>query len=379
MNLGGGYFSGKRLLRIRYESETGKKWPDRIWIKMITKLIEYKGVIDLPLRQRRLGLELNDTLLKLVEVSQKKKQIRVEQVVSHPLPSVWNRDGVFIEQEELTQSVKEALTGRRFSTRKVHVALNSRHVMIQHKQVPIMKKRQLPRYLKEHILPTCNLPFTDPMLNYLCLEQDQIAGTQNLLLVMVSKSYIETLIKIIEQCGLQPVWIDLSSLSLFRWLSYVNSKQPMSTKLLTLNFSVTGVELSLFKDGDLQEVSYIPLQMAAHRHGEDHPQPDPLKPILLESSEVESYGKALLLELQKQLQAWEEAYGWKPQHWLCTGEGIDFSLLQTVLTTEEIKVTTSDLPEELLSNSLQESASRWIGASLSVPIGLLLDGKVQMI
>lgn len=333
----------------------------------------------MPLWQKKLGLELNDTLLKLVEVSQKKKQIRVEQFVSHPLPSVWNRDGVFIEQEELTQSVKEALAGRSFSTRKVHVALNSRHVVIQHKQVPIMKKRQLPRYLKEHVLPSCDLPFSDPMLNYLCMEQDQVAGNQNLLLVMVSKNYIETLIQIIEQCGLEPIWIDLSSLALYRWLSYVSLEQPLSTQLLTLHFSVNGVELSWFNNGDLQGVSFVPLQMSEYRQGEDHPQPDPLKPILLDSSEVESYGQALLPELQKRLKAWNKLYGWKPQQWVCTGEGVDFSLLQTVLATEEeIKVTTSHLPEMLLSNTLQESASRWIGSSLSVPIGLLLDGKVQM-
>lgn len=327
-----------------------------------------------PFRRKMLGLELNDTLLKLVELHKQGRKVRLEQMVAHPLPSVWSKDGEFIEQEALIQSVREALLGRRFATRKVHLALNSRHVTVQRKRVPILSERRLKKWIQKQIIPSLPLPYTEVVFDYIRLDKHEIEQEQDLLLIVASKNYVETLAKIIEYSGLEPISLDLSSLGLYRWLSY--NADILPTQLLTLHFSVNGVECSWFKDGDLQAVSFLSLEMSTFRDGPDHPHPDPLKPILLSEEEVERYGKELLPLVNEQVEQWKKKLGWEPTQWILTGDGIDFPLLQKWLVQQTgDKVMHGTTPHEILSPALQVRVSRWLGSAMSVPIGLLLHGR----
>jgi type IV pilus assembly protein PilM len=328
----------------------------------------------LPFRRKALGLELNDTLLKLAEVYTAGRKVRLDQVVAHPLPSVWSKDGEFVEQEELVQSVREALLGRRFATRKVHLALSSRHVLIRRERVPIMGRRRLRKWVKEKMIPNLNLPYEETVFDLIPLEKHELEKEQDVMLVIASKKYVETFVNIIEWCGLEPVSLDLSSLALYRWLQF--SKERLSTRLLTLHLSVTGAELACFKDGDIQDAHFLPLSMPSFRIGPDHPQTDPLKPILLDEQEVKEYGNRLLSGVNEKLAEWKSRYSWSPDQWVLTGDGIDFQLLNQWLSKEtSAKVESGATPHDILSPLLQERMSRWIGLSMSVPVGLLLNGR----
>ncbi|SEN34208.1 type IV pilus biogenesis protein PilM [Lihuaxuella thermophila] len=328
----------------------------------------------MPFRRKALGLELNDTLLKLAEVHTSGRKVRLDQVVAHPLPSVWSKDGEFIEQEELVQSVREALLGRKFSTRKVHLALSSRHVLIRRERVPLMGRRRLRKWVKEQLIPNLPLSYEEAVFDSIPLEKHELENEQDVMFVIASKKYVETFLKIIEWCGLEPVSLDLTSLALYRWLRFSTERLP--SRLLTLHLSMTGVELACFKDGDMQDAHFSPLSMPPFRIGPDHPQTDPLKPILLNEQEVSAYGQQLLSEVNQKLAEWESAYSWSPDQWVLTGDGIDFTLLNRWLSKEtSAKVESGPTPQDILSPFLQERVSRWIGLSMSVPVGLLLNGR----
>ncbi|MBA4496148.1 pilus assembly protein PilM [Paenactinomyces guangxiensis] len=328
----------------------------------------------MPFRRRMLGLELNDTLLKLVEVQSVRRKVRLNQVVAHPLPSVWSKDGEFIEKEELVQSVREALLGRRFATRKVHMAINSRHVLVQRERVPQLGKRRLRRWIKEKVIPELGFSDEEVVFDFILLDKHELEEERDLLLVAASKEYVDTLLKIIEWCGLEPVSLELSSLGLYRWLRF--STEKLSSQLITLHLSLTGVELSWFKDGDIQDITFLPLSMPSYRIGPDHPQTDPLKPILMVEKEIEQYGQQLLAAVNEKLAIWKDQHRITPGQWILTGDGIDFSMLKDWLSKQiDGKVEIGPPPENILSSTLQERVTRWLGSSMSVPIGLLLNGR----
>ncbi len=323
-------------------------------------------------RKALLGVELSDSLFKLVELQRKRRKVRINQMVVHPLPPKWMQNGKITDPEELVSAIREALLGRRFRTRKVHLAINSNHTVIQQIKVPEMRKRKLHKMLQREVIPEMELPFTDPLFDFHCYGEVWEEGAlQDALIVTASHSHIQSLIETIEECGLEPICIDLVPLANMRWL---RSCREIPRQLIVAHLTKTGVEISYYEHEVLSRTRYIPLNMALFKEKPDCPFPDPLTPVLKEAAEIERYGKSLLTELDQELDAYSRE-GIFPTECVLTGEGLDFLQLQTWLAENvTFDVTIGPSIKNILSPSLQEKVSRWLGPSLSVPVGLVLEG-----
>ena len=86
-----------------------------------------------------LGMEMNDSLFKLVEMKKGLRRTRLTQYVVHPLLPVWQEERTAVDREELIQSIRDALLGRRFRTRRVHLTLSNRHVITGVWNIPEMR------------------------------------------------------------------------------------------------------------------------------------------------------------------------------------------------------------------------------------------------
>lgn len=323
-----------------------------------------------------LGIELSDSLFKLVELQRKGRKVRINQMVVHPLPPKWMKNGTIAEPDELVSAIREALMGRRFRTRKVQLAINSNHTVIQQIKVPEMRKRKLRKMLQREVIPEMELPFTDPLFDFYCYGEVWEEGAlQDALIVTASRSYIQSLVETIEECGLEPIGIDLVPLANLRWLRFCQEEFPR--QFIVAHLTKTGVEISCFEHEVLSKTRYIPLNMTLFKEKPDCPFPDPLTPVLKEAAEIERYGKSLLTELDQELDAYSRE-GIFPTECVLTGEGLDFSQLQTWLAENvTFDVTIGPSIKNILSPSLQEKVSRWLGPSLSVPVGLVLEGREQ--
>ena len=126
------------------------------------------------------------------------------------------------------------------------------------------------------------------------------------------------------------------------------------------------------------ETRSISLSMEPFVEGERLRDP-PGAPLLKEEEEVRRYGEALSVALREVLASFRERAGWLPKEWVLTGEGVDFTLLRDRLKPEEgVSVTISPFPGELLAEGLRERIPPSLGPSLSVPIGLWLDGGMSV-
>ena len=92
-----------------------------------------------------LGLELTDSLFKLVEIKRGFRRIRLTQYVVHPVLPMEERSAS--DREEWIQSVREALNGRRFRTRHVHLALGNRQVVTGIWKLPEMREARMRRWI----------------------------------------------------------------------------------------------------------------------------------------------------------------------------------------------------------------------------------------
>ncbi|SDX42879.1 Tfp pilus assembly protein, ATPase PilM [Marininema mesophilum] len=323
-----------------------------------------------------MGIELSDSLFKLVEIRQGFRRTHLTQYVAHPLLPVWSGKRELDEREELIQSIQDALLGRRFRTRKVHLSLSNRHVVTGVWYVPEMRAGRMRRWIESKVFSDWELPFDDPIFDFKTIGHVWSDGDQQeVLVVATSRRYVEEMTDLIRWCGLDPVSVGLSSLDLQRWVDFSGETSPH--RWATLTISRTGVEVSLFFQGVLQGGSYMPLSMVSCLQDvPDRPTIDPLAPMLTREDQVSSYGKALVGVLKRVEPEWLRKELWQSsRNWMISGEGVDFDLLLLHLQMKDgPSVYLGPSPDDLLSDEMSLKASRWLGNALSVPLGAALTG-----
>ncbi|MBA4602791.1 type IV pilus biogenesis protein PilM [Thermoactinomyces mirandus] len=321
-----------------------------------------------------IGIELSPSFFKLAEVKKRRNKMWLYQYVVHPLPSIWSWESSIWEREEFIQSVQEALLGRDLHTKRVHVAINSKYVIYKRVMVPEMRKRKYRSWLREYLLPVLDLPFSDPVFDYHLINHVWVDGDeQEVLLAITSSSYIDVLTKCLHYCGLDPVHIDLAPLGLYRWLNHIEDLS--SSPFILLYLSKNEGEISYFIDGMFQGAHMIELPMTPCLVGKDRPYPDPLTPVLKTEEEVSCYGQALMeIVFEGIPDDLKKIFSCPNTRYILAGEGIDLSLLENwLIQNHSMKVKLAPPAEMVMTDNLRERASRWIGNSLSVPLGLMMD------
>ncbi|TCW39185.1 type IV pilus biogenesis protein PilM [Laceyella sacchari] len=327
----------------------------------------------------QIGIELSASFFKLVEVKKRRKSMELQQMVVHPLPSIWAREPYFLEREELIQTIQEALLGRRLHTERVRIGINCREVIFKRLMVPEMRKRQYRTYIKEQLIPLLELPFPDPVFDYQLIDHVWADGDrQEIMLALMSRSYRDALVRCFRFCGLDPVQIDIAPFCLYRWTNaYRGLTAPQS---LILQISKLGVEASFFSDNQLIDTQVFSLPVADYMEGEDRPHPNPLHPLLESEEEINAYGEALLAKLYGLMDEKKQRMFACPQaEWVLAGEGLDMFLLEQWLEQNQLaKVTQAPAAELVMSEALKEKALRFVGSSLAVPLGLMVGEKEGM-
>lgn len=324
-----------------------------------------------------LGVELTDSLFKLVEVKKGLRRTRLTQYVVHPLLPVWQEESTSADREELIQSIRDALHSRRLRTRRVHLTLGSQQVVTGVWSLPEMRLSRMQRWIEKKVIPEWDLPFDDPHFDYQPIGRIwQEGDNQEVMVAVTSRSHVEQLVDLIGCCGLEPVSIDLAAHSLQCWVDY--SDHSTLPRWVALHVSREGVEVNLFYQGVLQGGMYLPLEMDPFAE-RIRPRMDPLSPSLTEPDQIADYGKALLEALGKEGPEWLIQELWKPgQVWVLTGTGIDLNQLllwmKNQKTQETPPIRMGMGPQEMMDEKLTLQSSRWLGTALSVPLGAALDG-----
>lgn len=341
---------------------------------MTSKIVE--ELVIMPLFPRfSLGMEMNDSLFKLVEMKKGLRRTRLTQYVVHPLLPVWQEERTAVDREELIQSIRDALLGRRFRTRRVHLTLSNRHVITGVWNIPEMRPSRVRRWIEKKVLPEWDLPYDDPHFDYQPIGHVWQEGDHQAVVVAVtSRSHVEQMVELIGCCGLEPVSIDLAAHSLQRWVHF--SDDGSLPRLVTLQVSREGVEVNLFHHGVLQGGIYLSLGMDSFAREGVQPGVDPLSPVLSDPDPIAAYGHALLEALRKEGPDWLRRELWKPGRvWVLTGTGIDLNqLLRWMKNRETPQVQLGIGPREIMDEEMSLHSSPWLETALSVPLGAALNG-----
>ncbi|PTM60036.1 type IV pilus biogenesis protein PilM [Desmospora activa] len=328
-------------------------------------------------RRYAIGVELTDSVFKLVELKKGFRRLQLSQYVIHPLLPIWMGERSIIDPDELIQSIQDVLSTQRLHTRQVRVALGHRHVVTGRWHLPEMGAGRMRRWIEKKVLPEWDLPFDDPVFDFQVIGHVwQDGDRQEVVVAVSSRRYVEELAEVLRWCGLELVAVDLSALSLNRWFEYSFAEAIRKWGMLHLTHS--GVDVSLFNQGVLQGATFIPLELKLFLEGvPDRPSIDPLQPLLKDESQRQKYGKALLKAMRPDQLGWIGGELWKPdREWVLSGEGIDIHQLSSWLQSQDgiPPIHVAEGPQALMTGDLQLHSSNHLGNALSAPLGAALTG-----
>jgi type IV pilus assembly protein PilM len=328
-------------------------------------------------RRSCLGLELSDSLLKIVELQRWWGPPRLKQVIIHPLVPIWSAEEGWTEKEELIQSIQEALAEGRLGTRKVRLSLSNRHVITQKWKVPEMNRQRMRRWIQRKVLPEWQHPCGEnPLFDFQPTHHVWEDGDrQEVAVSIVSRSYVEELIQIMRWCGLNPVAVDLAALHSRRWLDYCVSST--ASRLALIHVHADGFEISYVQEGILHAGTYFSMPMRKYRQQNGGTAgADPLRPILETPDEITRYGQTMIKMMKTSGAPWLGKQIWSPNvQWVLSGEGVHFPVLREWLMEQGApSVVVADSPEAIMPEEMSDLSASRLGPALTVPLGAALAG-----
>jgi hypothetical protein len=307
----------------------------------------------------------------MVELHKKRAKHIVQHVTSHPIPWETSHSEQIFDRDKFIWLLKKLQEEQHTSARMVRLVMDSQYISVYKQPVPArIKENEIRSWLEKNVIP--KLTKEKVIFDYFSLRSKK-RDQRKVMLFITTKKLIDSLEDIFAWAGLELASVQFSSLSLFEWLQYTRRDLPFAFS--TFRFTANGVELSWFRDSQLEGMKYLSLPLISFCNQGGYSYSDWYRPILTTPSELVAFGEVLLNRVDQEMESWFQEFHWLPDEWILTGEGIDLYLLRNWLLGQiPAKISVDTIPEYFISPKLQKIPTGRFGASLSVLIGSLLNG-----
>jgi hypothetical protein len=323
-------------------------------------------------RRHYLGIELLDCYFKMVELQWRKKRPEIKHAIAYPLPWETSKKDQPFDQKKFVQWLKRLQREQRIKANQVYLTLGSQWVSVYKPSIPVrIKNQELKDWLHKNVIQ--KVTKEEVIFDYFPLEN--LSKTERkVMLFVVSKNLIDTLEEIFLWANLELMRVQFSTLSLFYWLQFV--RQRFFYRYCTFRFTVNGVEIGWFRNGQLEGVKYLPISLFSFADQQIDFSNHLLNPMVVSAKKIVAFGEQFLPKVHWEMEQWFRENSWLPDEWILTGEGLDLAALQRWLARQiSTQVTLDFLPKGMLSPKLQRLSTEHFGASLSVCMGSILDGR----
>ena len=193
----------------------------------------------------------------MVELQWRKKRPEIKHVMAHPLPWETSKVDQQFDRKKFVQRLKRLQKEQRIKANQVYLTLGSQWVSVYKPVIPVwIKEHELRDWLYKNVIQ--KVTKEEVIFDYFSLE-NLSKNERKVMLFVVSKKLIDSLEEIFLQANLELMQVQFSTLSLFYWLQF--TRQKLFYRYCTFRFTVSGVEIGWFRDGQLEGVKYLPLSL----------------------------------------------------------------------------------------------------------------------
>lgn len=207
-------------------------------------------------KKRVIHLALNDHSIRYMELKQQ----------NPPLPLKWGerflpegiiRNGRIVDRESLEIILKECVDTWRIKNRDIQFIVPDAFIVIRKVSIPSdIKEDELKGYIYLELGTSIHLPFDEPVFDAVVLKED--AEKKEILLFAAQEELVMEYVEVFTKVNLYPKVADISSLSLYRLYSKMDSLKQ-NNQLLMIQMDLESVNITIFEDQFPIFVHHLPL------------------------------------------------------------------------------------------------------------------------
>lgn len=201
------------------------------------------------------GLDLSDLSIKVVKIENDGTCDNVTSFSSVSLPLNCISDGEILKKDQVIEAIKKAVAiagPEKIKTNKVICSLPETKAFLRIISIPQMEEAEIKEAVKWEMEANIPLPLEQVYYDWQIIPSDFLSEKNkiNLLVVAIAKSVVDQTIEILEESGLDPVGLDIESISQTR--SLLDEEKENETVLIVdigdrrTSFSITKSSIPCF-------------------------------------------------------------------------------------------------------------------------------------
>lgn len=172
------------------------------------------------------GLDIGSYYIKMLQLKYRRGKIFLHNYKIINTPEKVVENGVVVAPDILAENLSW-----RFRGKKVNLAISGHNVIMRQIELPPMSSRELPEAIRWEAEKHIMMPVEEAVIDYLLLgERESNEGRlQQVLLVAVPRDVINSYMETVLALGLNPLAIEVQSLSLIRLLNALDQSVSMES------------------------------------------------------------------------------------------------------------------------------------------------------
>jgi type IV pilus assembly protein PilM len=177
-----------------------------------------------------IGLNLSSSVINIVELANKGRNIIVRKMIKAQVPSDCILKGEIQKPDILAANLKEIWRRYRISDRKVYVGIANQKVIAKEVKIPVINEEEVKSSIVYQISDFIPIPRNNIIYDYYIVEKGE--DHSRVMLVGAMKSMIDDVVYSFKNAGLLTQAIDLNCFALFRTVSFIygNKKSEKNEK-----------------------------------------------------------------------------------------------------------------------------------------------------
>ncbi|HET7736642.1 MAG TPA: type IV pilus assembly protein PilM [Nocardioidaceae bacterium] len=169
-----------------------------------------------------IGLDIGTSGVRAAELTFGKGEVTLEKFGQVALPEGAVRDGEVVNPDVVASAIKQLWAHTKFSSKKVVIGVANQKVIVRQVDLPWMPADELRKSLAFQVQDFVPMPVEQAVLDFHPLEEltaDNGSRVLRGLLVAASRDMVNASIEAVQQAGLTPVMVDLTSFAVIRSLA----------------------------------------------------------------------------------------------------------------------------------------------------------------
>jgi type IV pilus assembly protein PilM len=171
-------------------------------------------------KKNLIGLDIGSSSIKLLELSEGKGGLRLQNLAISPLPPEAIVDGALMDSVTIVETIRDLVTNSKTKTRNAVTSVSGHSVIVKKISLPLMTEAELEESIQWEAERYVPFDINDVNIDFQIIGTDPAnPDVMDIILVAAKKDIINDYVSVVMESGLNPAIIDIDAFALENMLA----------------------------------------------------------------------------------------------------------------------------------------------------------------